>query len=214
MKIDKLSKAMNDLKKGKMIVLYDSDEREGEADLVIAAKFVTPKIVNKLRKDAGGAIVLAIGQEIAKDLDLPFLHEMFAKEGIKNTYIKTNYGDPPPYTVPLNHIKAHTGVTDNDRALGIKEFAKIANLKNKEEKKKFFEQNFKTPGHLPVCVSHGIQNRRGQTELSTELAKKAGMSQVLVLCEMLGLGKALSKQKCIAYAKKHRLAFIEGKDLK
>ncbi len=205
-----IQSAVAQLKRGEFVVLYDSDSREGECDLIIHASFVTPEIVSRLRKDAGGSIVLAIGNEIAQELQLPFLHDLFTKEKIPITYKKTNYGDTPPYTIPVNHIRAHTGVTDNDRALGIKTFAEIFDQKNK---KLFFEQNFRTPGHLPICVSKGIEKRKGHTELSIELAKKAHLSKCMVLCEMLDEGFALSKEKAKKYAEKNDLVFLAGEQI-
>ncbi len=198
------------LRKGHFIVLYDGDEREGEADLIFHASFADPKRVEFMRREAGGMIVLAISKEIANELGLPFLHEMFAKNGIENTYVKTNYNDTPPYTTPVNHIDAHTGVTDNDKALAIKDFSEIFNQKNR---KKFYNSHFRTPGHLPICVSKGIEKRRGHTELAVEISKMAGINPAMVLCEMLGSGKALSKKEAIAYASKNKLAFVEGKEI-
>jgi 3,4-dihydroxy 2-butanone 4-phosphate synthase len=205
-----IENAVSDLKKGKMIVIYDSEQREGEADLIFHASFADPKKTERLRREAGGMIVLAIGSEIANELGLPFLHEMFKKNGITNTYVKTNYFDTPPYTTPVNHINAHTGVTDNDKALAINDFA---NIFLQSDRKKYYNEKFRTPGHLPICVSKGIENRRGHTELSVELAKKAGLSECMVLCEMLGSGTALSKSDAQKYAKNNHLVFVEGKEV-
>lgn len=207
---DNIKLAMKQLKKGGFIVLYDGDEREGEADLIFHASFTDPKKIELLRREAGGMIVLAIGSTIAKELNLSFLHEIFHSFGIKNVYVRTNYNDTPPYTIPVDHINAHTGVTDNDKTLALKDFADLASKNNKLE---LFNEKFRTPGHLPICVSKGIENRRGHTELSIELAKLAGLQETMVLCEMLDSGKALSKDKAIKYAKKHKLVFIKGKEI-
>ncbi|MEK6981884.1 MAG: 3,4-dihydroxy-2-butanone-4-phosphate synthase [Candidatus Micrarchaeota archaeon] len=208
-----LALAIDSLKKGNFVVLYDSDKREGEADLIIHASAITSEKTNYLRKNAGGSIVLAIGKEIANELELPFLHDLFRERGIKNTYIKTNYADTPPYTVPVNHVKAHTGVTDNDKALAIKEFSKVFSQKTKQDRKDFFDNNFRTPGHLPICVSKGIENRRGHTELSIELAKRANLDGAVVLCEMLSDGFALPVKDAILFAKKNNLSFVKGEDI-
>jgi 3,4-dihydroxy 2-butanone 4-phosphate synthase len=60
-----------------------------------------------------------------------------------------------------------------------------------------------------------LSERRGQTELSIELAIKAGVSPSMVVCEMLDdkTGKALSKEDAIKYSKDHNIPFVEGKDL-
>ena len=200
----------SEFKKGNPIILFDSEKREGEADLIFHAKNFTAKQNYVLRTHAGGAIVLAIGQEIARKLELPYLHDVFKNAGVKNTYIKTNYADTPPYTLPVNHIKAHTGVTDNDRSLAIREFETMYSM---EDPRTFFLTHFRTPGHLPICLSKGIENRRGHTELSIALAKKCGLSECMVLCEMLKEGTALSKLEAQEVAKSKKLLFIEGRDV-
>lgn len=205
-----IGNAIAELKKGNFVILYDSDMREGECDLIIPAFAITPKHITHLRKEAGGSIVLAIGSEIAKELELPYLHDLFTNANIAYTYKKTNYGDTPPYTTPVNHVNAHTGVTDNDKALAIRSFAKIFKEKNR---KKFLSENFKTPGHLPICVSKGIEDRKGHTELSVELAKQAGIDECMVLCEMLDDGIALSKEKARKYAEKNNIVFLAGEKL-
>jgi 3,4-dihydroxy 2-butanone 4-phosphate synthase len=64
-----------------------------------------------------------------------------------------------------------------------------------------------------LLISRGLKNRRGHTELATEIARLAGMSEAVVLCEMLGKGKALSKNDAVEYAKRNRFVFIEGKEI-
>ncbi|MFN7991451.1 MAG: 3,4-dihydroxy-2-butanone-4-phosphate synthase [Candidatus Micrarchaeia archaeon] len=208
--MENLDKAAAQLREGRMVVLYDSEKREGEADLIFHASFADPGKTETLRRDAGGMIVLAIGGEIAGELGLPFLHEMFAKNGVKNTYVRTNYADTPPYTTPVNHIRAHTGVTDDDKALAIKDFS---NIFTQKDRRGYYESMFRTPGHLPICVSKGIANRRGHTELAVELARRAGLSECMVLCEMLGSGKALPKKDAQGYARRKGLVFVEGRDI-
>jgi len=199
----------DELKKGSMVVVYDGDEREGEADLMFHASFATPEKIMKLRKDAGGLICLATDKETAEKLELPFFADFVCADnspvkGMRCT--KTAYGDKPAFSISINHKKVYTGITDNDRALTISSFEKI------DSKDKLIDE-FYTPGHVFLLISSGIENRKGHTELSIELSKKAGLSPAMVLCEMLDFGKALNKEKAKKYAEDNGFVFLEGKEI-
>ncbi len=210
--ISNVKLSADQLKKGSFVVLYDGDEREGEADLIFHANFVTPSKIAKLRKDAGGLICLATSEQIAKMIGLPFFTDLLNYNGLQTIRInKTAYGDKPAFSLPINHRNVYTGITDNDRSLTIKQFAKI--LSDKNGIKSDFINNFYAPGHVFLLISRGLNKRRGHTELSLELAKRAKLQPAMVLCEMLGKGKALSKKKAQAYAKKHNFVFLEGREI-
>src|SRR5271157_218576 len=115
--------AAESLKKGMMILIYDGDEREGEADLVIGGRFIKPEVVRKLRKDAGGLICQAIPKEGAERLGLPFMTDILESAGgqVKAlSCLKTAYGDRPAFSIAVNHKGVYTGITDNDRSLTIR----------------------------------------------------------------------------------------------
>ncbi len=208
-----LEKALSSLRKGKIILVYDSDDRECEADMMFNAKFISPKKIETLRKDAGGLICLAISKKIAKKLGLEFFSDIIANSKSKLKQMdckKTAYGDKPAFSIAINHKKVYTGITDNDRSLTIKSFSKLLNSKN--PKNKFFK-SFYTPGHVFLLIGRGIEKRKGHTELSLELAKKANLPEIMVLCEMLGKGKALKKEKVKLYAKKNNLEYLSGREI-
>ena len=203
-------KALSALKKGGFVVLFDSASREGEADLVLNAAFATPGKIALMRKDGGGLLCLAMDQNTAGKLGLPFAADMLSKtNSVKKMVLqKTAYGDKPAFSISVNHKNAFTGITDNDRALAAREFAGIAQA-NGFSRKEFME-NFRTPGHLQLLIGRGIEKRRGHTELALRLNELAGLPPAVLLCEMLGVGKALSKQKAEAYALRHKIPFVEG----
>jgi 3,4-dihydroxy 2-butanone 4-phosphate synthase len=214
MPADNVEEAAKALRKGRMIVIYDGYEREGEADLVFHASFATPERIETLRKEAGGLICLAVDEEIAKRLGLPFYTDILAasKHPIAGMECKkAAYGDRPAFSIPINHKGVYTGITDNDRSRTIKRMAELA-ADSGDIKAKFMEE-FYSPGHVFLLIGRGIRNRHGHTELTLELARRAGMGGAMVLCEMLGPGKALSKADAKRYADSGGLAFIEGKDL-
>jgi 3,4-dihydroxy 2-butanone 4-phosphate synthase len=83
--------------------------------------------------------------------------------------------------------------------------------KGDEEK---FADLFYAPGHVPLLASRGIAKRKGHTEMSVELCRKAGLPAAVVICEMLGdNGKALDWKGALAYAKKKGFFAIMGSEL-
>ncbi len=208
---ERAAKAMAD---GEPVVLYDGDDREGEADIVLHAAYVTPATIEKLRKEAGGLICLAMDDRKAKLLGIPFYTELLENRGGNLKQLccrKTAYGDPPAFSISVNHKKVYTGITDNDRALTIR---KMAEALNSENPKKTFLENFYSPGHVFLLIGRGLKKRRGHTELALELAKKAGMEGAVVLCEMLGKGSALSRKNAEKYATENGFVFVEGKNIR
>ncbi len=208
-----IEKAAESLGAGRMIIVYDGEKREGEADLMFHPSFVSPEKIEMLRKEGGGLICVAMDGKIAQRLGLPFYTDILADSGLeikKMECKKTAYKDKPSFAIAVNHKEVYTGITDNDRALTIRKLSELADCK---EAKQRFMTGFYSPGHVFLLVGRGIGNRQGHTELGIALANKAGLSGMIVLCEMLGKGKALSKEGAEAFARKHDLIFVEGKEV-
>ncbi|MFH0737720.1 MAG: 3,4-dihydroxy-2-butanone-4-phosphate synthase [Candidatus Micrarchaeota archaeon] len=202
------------LKAGSMILVYDGDEREGEADLMIHAANAEPETIETLRRDAGGLICVAIAKDIAERMELPFYADILHSSGLgvaKMECTKTAYKDKPAFAIPVNHKGVYTGITDNDRSLTIKKLAELCSKDGKLDGD--LVREFYSPGHVFLLIGRGIENRHGHTELSLELARRAGLPGVMVLCEMLGHGKALAKTDAKRYAGEHGFVFLEGKDI-
>ena len=70
-------KALGELRRGGVVLVYDADGREEETDMVIASEFVTPSAVRILRKDAGGLICTTADARVQKALGLPFMTELY-----------------------------------------------------------------------------------------------------------------------------------------
>ncbi len=220
-----LDSAIDALRNGKMILLFDAEDREGETDLVIPAICITPADVALMRRDGGGLICVAIYGKAADSLGLPFMSDILrsvSKNGHKSLIsLVEKKGDIPydsrsSFSLWVNHRETFTGITDNDRALTIKKVGETVDKVMKGEKIDFGDE-FRSPGHVALLrAATGLLNeRRGQTELSIELALKAGISPSMVVCEMLDdrTGKALTKEDAIKYSKEKNMPFIEGKDL-
>jgi 3,4-dihydroxy 2-butanone 4-phosphate synthase len=219
--------AIKALQDGQPILLYDFDDRETETDIVIPAENATPKEVYRLRRDAGGLICTAIDPAICDKLGIPYIVDVLRYAGNSGNGFKAiesiyeRAGDIPYDTKSscslwVNHRKTFTGITDNDRSLTITKLAEITK-KAMNGNHVNFGSEFRSPGHIPLLrAAPGLLNdRRGQTELSIVLARAAGITPAMVVCEMLDgeTGRALKKQDAIAYGEAHGLAFIEGKEV-
>lgn len=218
-------KALQDLRQGKFVLVYDADGREEETDMVIASEHITPAAIRTLRKDAGGLICTTADTRIQKALGLPFMTELYLGMADQYPIMRGLMPNDIPYDVKsafgitINHRKTFTGITDDDRALTIKEFAELARRALTSEDgwaKQEFGRNFRAPGHVHLLNTSEriLETRFGHTELSTALVIMAGLVPSATVCEMMGDdGKALSKEKAIAYARAHGLVFLEGAEI-
>ena len=203
------------MSRGEFVLLFDSAGRENEVDMVAAAELVTPEHVARMRQHAGGLLCLAIENDLAKSLGLRYMHEILTdfmdKEMIMGL---APYGDRPTFSISVNHYQTYTGITDRDRALTIRELAKIYDIDNRKKK---FVSSFKTPGHVPLLIaSKGLLGQRqGHTEMSVYLAQLAGLKPVTAICEMMDADTyaALSIEKAHKYAKQNGIPLIDGKEL-
>lgn len=215
-----LDDAIVSLKRGEFVLLYDSGKRENEVDMVVAAQFITPEHISRMRQNAGGLICLAIENSFAKLLNLQYMHhilsrsvdfDMDSKQMIMGT---APYGDHPTFSISINHKQTYTGITDSDRALTIKQ---MANLYNSNDAKKQFASSFVTPGHVPLLLASSelLVKRQGHTEMSVYLAALAGLTPVTAICEMMDAQtySALSVENAEKFAKEHAIPFVNGREL-
>jgi 3,4-dihydroxy 2-butanone 4-phosphate synthase len=220
-----LLKAIEAVRNGNMVLLFDDDDREGETDLVMPAQSVTPADVARMRHDGGGLICVAIHATAAQRLGLPFISDVLhsvSLDGYRSlrTLVEKK-GDIPydsrsSFSLWVNHRGTFTGITDNDRTLTINKIGEIVEKVLNGEKIDF-GRDFRSPGHVALlrAASGLLDERRGQTELSVQLALMAGICPSMVVCEMLDdrTGKALSKEDAKKYSLHYNMPFIEGKNI-
>ena len=213
------------MQKGKFILIFDDDKREGETDIVMASEFVKPESIKTMRKDGGGLIFLMTSKQIADKLELPFLAEMYNCIEDKYPVLKELAPNDIPYdskssfSLYINHRDTFTGITDIDRTLTMTKFAELSKKiqdTNDIVSTKMFGKEFRSPGHVPICVAAEklLDERRGHTELVVSILEMAGLSLAGSGCEIMGdNGKALSKEKAKQYAEDNNLVFLEGKEI-
>ncbi len=208
-----MEKAIEALRAGRPVLIYDGDYREAEADFVVRADAVTPGLVRWLRQNAGGLLCFVTTEEIGRALGLEFLSEYYRKMGLS---VLPRYGDEPAFMGYVNHKKTKTGVRDSDKALTIRELARVVEmaLSDPDRAKKTFVDEFYGPGHVPVLGAR-IGRRWGHTELSAILAKAAGLPPALAIIEVLGPSvDAMPYEEVEELAKSLGVPLLRGEELK
>jgi len=211
-----LKKALEELRNGKFILMFDDEKRESETDMIIGAEFVTGREVAKMREDGGGLICTCIHPDFCDKIGLPFMTDIM--DAAKDKYPILNsltpndipYDERSSFSVWANHRKTFTGITDNDRALTISSVAKLC----KEERFDEFGQEFRSPGHVSLLrgADNLLKNRQGHTEIGLAMAEMAGITPVTVVCEMMDgeTGEARNIESAEEYAKENNLLFLDG----
>ncbi len=218
--METLEKAIEALRRGMPVLVYDADGREEETDIVMPASAVRAEHVRMMRSEAGGLICAAVHPGIAERLELPFLTEVLNAAADSFPVLRRleakdiPYDERSSFSITVNHRRTFTGITDRDRALTLRELARLAECNGdiREE----FGRNFRSPGHVPLLRAHDrlLEGRQGHTELSVALLELAELTPVAAICEMMAdSGYALPKREAKRYAERRGLVFIEGEEL-
>jgi 3,4-dihydroxy 2-butanone 4-phosphate synthase len=214
-----MEEALESLRQGRFILLYDFDDRERETDFAIRADAVRPEHIVQMRKDGGGLICTAIHPRSAEKLGLPFATDMLrCYNGVSGMVGEVPYDrkNRSSFSLWVNHRDTYTGITDQDRALTINAIADQVRVSMNGGGTDFSSQ-FRSPGHVAILRADELllKRRRGQTELSVAMALLAGITPAVTICEMLDdrSGLALNKKDAQEYARRHGLVFVEGPEV-
>ena len=208
---DSLERAVAAFGRGDPVLIHDAADREGETDLIYPAGSVTPDAVARMRNDAGGLVCVALSDDVCEAFDLPFVQEVI--DHPVGADHDLGYDERSSFSLTVNHRETFTGITDEDRALTITELARAA----ADPAGVDFAEEFRAPGHVHLlrAAPNLLADREGHTELGLVLAAAAGLPPAVVVCEMLDdrSGRALSPDDARAYAERHGLAYVEGRDV-
>jgi 3,4-dihydroxy 2-butanone 4-phosphate synthase / GTP cyclohydrolase II len=195
MKFNTIEEAIEDIKKGKMVILVDDEDRENEGDLTMAAEKVTPEAINFMAMHGRGLICLSLTPERVEHLQLPMM----------TTDNTSSFGTA--FTISIEAKKGvTTGISAADRATTIK--AAI--------NPKMGSEDLARPGHVfPLRARPGgVLQRAGQTEGSVDLARLAGLNPAGVICEIMNDDGTMSRvPQLIEFSRKHHLKIVTVKDL-
>ncbi len=195
MSLEKIEKAIQDIKAGKMVIIIDDNNRENEGDLVMAAEFATPEAINFMITHARGLVCLTMESKKVAELDLPLM--------VQNNQAPFQTA----FTVSIEAREGvSTGISAYDRShtilTAIKEGATRRDLV--------------VPGHVfPLrAVDGGVLVRAGHTEASVDLARLAGLKSAGVICEVLNADGTMARVPDLEkFAKEHSLSMISIADL-
>jgi len=223
--VDDLSQALEALREGRFILVYDGDGREEETDLTIASQFVTPSAIRTLRKEAGGLICVTLSSDVHRKIGLPLMADVLRDAGRTYPILAAvsaenlKYDRHSTFSLTVNHKDTFTGITDTDRALTISRLATVAGEAVKRENgwaAHVFADEFRSPDHVPVlnAAEPLLVARKGHTELTTALMLMAGLTPSATICEMMADDdRARTRNDAKAYARDHNLVLLEGQDI-
>jgi 3,4-dihydroxy 2-butanone 4-phosphate synthase / GTP cyclohydrolase II len=190
-----IPEAIDDIRRGKYLIVVDDEDRENEGDLIMAAEKITPDAVNFMAKQCRGLICVSLPDETIDRLHLhPMVETNTAKMGTR-------------FTVSVDAILGTTtGISAQDRAITIQVLADEKSQPNQLGR----------PGHVfPIkAVKGGVLSRAGHTEASVDLARLADLRPAGVLCEVMNDDGAMARvPELMAFAKRAGLKIITIRDL-
>jgi 3,4-dihydroxy 2-butanone 4-phosphate synthase/GTP cyclohydrolase II len=195
MPIERVLKAIDEIKKGRMVILSDDEDRENEGDLTMAAEMVTPEAINFMAKYGRGLICLSLTEEKCRELDLPMM--------VQDNTSSYQTG----FTVSIDVVKgATTGISAADRALTI-----LTAVKDDCK-----PEELGRPGHIfPLrSLPGGVLRRTGQTEGSIDLCRLAGLKSAGIICEIMNDDGTMSRMPELKeFAKEHDLHIVTVADI-
>lgn len=195
-KLNTIPEALEELRKGRVIIVVDDEDRENEGDFIVAAEMITPEIVNFMAKYGRGLICAPIPEERCKELDLELMVG-------NNTAL---HQTPFTVSVDLNGYGCTTGISASDRAKTIKA---LVDPSTKPE-------DLGRPGHIfPLKArDKGVLRRAGHTEAVVDLTRLAGLHPGGALVEIMNDDGTMARMpELVQIAKKFDLKIISIKDL-
>lgn len=194
MKFNKIVEAIEDLKKGRMIIAVDDDDRENEGDLIMAAETVTTEAVNFMVKFARGLVCVPLTAERVDELELP---PMVTHNTDRHC---------TAFTVSVDAKETSTGISAVERALTVKALIDPSTA----------PADLRRPGHIfPLkAMEGGVLRRAGHTEAAVDLAKMAGYTPAAVICEVMNEDGTMARvPDLMEFARVHGMKIITIADL-
>ncbi|MFS0574755.1 bifunctional 3,4-dihydroxy-2-butanone-4-phosphate synthase/GTP cyclohydrolase II [Sporosarcina sp. 179-K 3D1 HS] len=189
-----VEKAIEELKKGKAIIVVDDEDRENEGDFVALGRFATPEMINFMATEGRGLICVPIEEEKAQQLDLPLMTD------------RNSDAHGTAFTVSIDHANCHTGISAFERSETI--FAMLDD--------QAVPADFRRPGHIFPLIAKpgGVLKRAGHTEAAVDLAKLAGVEPAGVICEIMNEDGTMARRPDLnIIAKRFDLVILTIQDL-
>ena len=184
-----MEEALEDLRKGKVILVTDDENRENEGDFICAAEFATTANVNFMATYGKGLICMPMSEDYIKKLQIPQM-------------VSNNTDNhETAFTVSIDHVDTTTGISAAERS--------ITAMKCVAEDAK--PEDFRRPGHMfPLLAKkNGVLERNGHTEATVDLLRLAGLKECGLCCEIMREdGTMMRTPELMELAAKFDLKFI------
>lgn len=192
---DTIPEVIEEIRRGRMVIVTDDEDRENEGDLVMAASKVTPQAVNFMAHYGRGLICVPVTEERAAHL------------GLQRMVAHNRELHATDFTVSVDaSVGTTTGISARDRSATIKVLSNT----------KAGPKDLRQPGHIfPLqAASGGVLKRAGHTEAGVDLARLAGLDPSGVICEILNEDGSMARlPDLLKFKKKHGLKICSIKDL-
>ncbi|MCP4548880.1 MAG: bifunctional 3,4-dihydroxy-2-butanone-4-phosphate synthase/GTP cyclohydrolase II [bacterium] len=190
-----VEKAIEEIRRGRMVVVVDDEDRENEGDLIMAAEKVTPEAVNFFARYGRGLICAPADRNLLERLDLYQIID-------QNTSLMNT-----PFTASVDAREGTTtGISASDRALTVQLIADPNTI----------PADLGRPGHIfPLCAEPGgVLRRAGHTEASVDLSRLAGLRPAGMLCEILNEDGSMARRPDLeVFCKEHDLVMTSIEEL-
>lgn len=184
-----IEEAIEDLKKGKIIIVVDDESRENEGDFLVLADYATPENINFMATYGRGLICTPITQQLADRLDL-------------NPMVENNTDNhQTAFTVSVDYKTTDTGISAFERSETI---LQLLNTKS-------VSSDFRRPGHVfpLIAKDNGVLERPGHTEAAVDFAKLCDVQAAGVICEIMSADGSMARvPELHTIAEMHDLKFV------
>jgi len=178
---------LEDVRRGRMVIVMDDEDRENEGDLVMAAELVRPEDVNFMARYGRGLICLTLTRDRCRQLRLPLMVS------------ETDHDRRTNFTVSIEAAEGvTTGISAYDRAHTIRTAVRFDAR----------PEDLRQPGHIFPLMAQpgGVLSRAGHTEAGCDLARLAGLSPSAVIVEILNDDGSMARRPDLEkFARQHGL---------
>lgn len=188
-KFNTIEEALEELRRGKIILVTDDEDRENEGDFICSAEAATTENINFMAMYGKGLICMPMSKEYINKLRLP--------------QMVTNNTDnhETAFTVSIDHVSTTTGISAAERS--------VTAMKCVDEDAK--PEDFRRPGHMfPLLAKeNGVLERNGHTEATVDLMKLAGLKACGLCCEIMrDDGTMMRTSELIELAEKFNIKIV------
>ena len=186
---DTIEDALEELRKGRIILVTDNAERENEGEFICAAEFATTENINFMATHGKGLICMPMSEEYVRRLQIP----QMVRQNTDN--------HETAFTVSIDYVGTSTGISAAERS--------VTAMKCVEEGVK--PEDFRRPGHMfPLLAKkNGVLERDGHTEATVDLCRLAGLKECGLCCEIMREdGTMMRTPELMELAKRWNIRFI------